>query len=108
VTSAVAAPPSELVEFTRGGEFVAEHSLDPNFGGSFGLGFGMVKGKMTFAAVDDNTASREIGTLVAGATPRTNQLGPKSPGRWPGFDHNPGLDLYWVEVRSKMPTEHTF
>jgi hypothetical protein len=63
VINAVAAQPSELVEFTRGGVFVAEHSVDPNLGGSFGLGFGMVKGNMTFAAVDDNTSSLEVWTL---------------------------------------------
>jgi hypothetical protein len=63
VINAVAAQPSELVEFTRGGVFVAEHSVDPNLGGAFGLGFGTVKGKMTFAAVDDNTSSLEIWTI---------------------------------------------
>jgi hypothetical protein len=72
VINAVAAQPSELVEFTRGGVFVAEHSVDPNLGGSFGLRFGMVKGKMTFAAVDDNTSSLEIWTLVSGSTSATN------------------------------------
>jgi hypothetical protein len=55
--------PSELVEFTRGGVFVAEHSVDPNLGGSFGLGFGTVAGKSTFAAVDDNTNSLEVWTI---------------------------------------------
>lgn len=63
VVNAVAAQPSELVEFTRGGVFVAEHSVDPNQGGSFGLGFGTVNGKTTFAAVDDNTSSLEVWTV---------------------------------------------
>jgi hypothetical protein len=63
VINAVAAQPSELVEFTRGGVFVAEYSVDPNLGGAFGLGFGTVNGKTTFAAVDDNTASLEIWTI---------------------------------------------
>jgi len=63
VINAVAGQPSELVEFTRGGVFVAEHSVDPNLGGSFGLGFGTVDGKTTFAAVDDNTATLEIWTI---------------------------------------------
>jgi hypothetical protein len=63
VINAVAGQPSELVEFTRGGQFVAEYSVDPNLGGSFGLAFGTVNGKTTFAAVDDNTASLEIFTI---------------------------------------------
>jgi hypothetical protein len=63
VINAVPAQPSELVEFTRGGVFVAEYSVDPNLGGSFGLGFGTVKGQTTFAAVDDNTATLEVWTV---------------------------------------------
>lgn len=63
VINAVAGQPSELVEFTRGGVFVAEHPVDPNLGGSFGLAFGTVGGKTTFAAVDDNTSSLEVWTL---------------------------------------------
>jgi len=63
VINAVAGQPSELVEFTRGGKFVAEHSVDPNQGGAFGLGFGTVDGETKFAAVDDNTATLEVWTV---------------------------------------------
>jgi hypothetical protein len=63
VINVVAGQPSELVEFTRGGVFVAEYSVDPNLGGSFGLNFGIVNGKTTFAAVDDNTNSLEVWTI---------------------------------------------
>lgn len=63
VINAVSGQPSELVEFTRGGTFVAERSVDPNLGGSFGLAFGTVGGKTTFAAVDDNTSSLEVWTV---------------------------------------------
>ena len=63
VINAVAGQPSELVEFTRGGVFVAERSVDPNLGGSFGLALGTVSGKITFAAVDDNTSSLEVWTV---------------------------------------------
>ncbi len=63
VVNATPAQPSELVEFTRGGVFVAEYPVDPNQGGSFGLGFGIVNGKTTFAAVDDNTSSLEVWTV---------------------------------------------
>jgi hypothetical protein len=63
VINAVTGQPSELVEFTRGGTFVAEHSVDPNLGGSFGLNFGTVAGKSTFAAVDDNTSSLQVWTI---------------------------------------------
>jgi hypothetical protein len=59
----VAGQPSELVEFTRGGAFVANHSVDPNLGGAFGLAFGTVDGKTTSAAVDDNTSTLEVWTL---------------------------------------------
>ncbi len=63
VINVVAGQPSELVEFTRGGVFVANHSVDPNLGGAFGLAFGTVNGKTTFAAVDDNTSSLEVWTV---------------------------------------------
>jgi hypothetical protein len=63
VINSVPGQPSELVEFTRGGTFVAEYSVDPNLGGAFGLQFGMVNGYRTFAAVDDNTATLEVWTL---------------------------------------------
>lgn len=63
VVNSVPAQPSELVEFTRGGVFVANHSVDPNQGGSFGLAFGTVSGKTVFAAVDDNTSSLQVWTI---------------------------------------------
>jgi hypothetical protein len=63
VINFVPALPSELVEFTRGGTFVAEHSVDPSMGGAFGLQFGVVNGQKTFAAVDDNTATLEVWTF---------------------------------------------
>jgi hypothetical protein len=63
VVNAVVGQPSELIEFTRGGTFVAEYSVDPNLGGSFGLGFGSVNGHSTFAAVDDNTSQLKVWTL---------------------------------------------
>ena len=63
VINGVAGQPSELVEFTRGGRFVAERSVDPNQGGAFGLAFGVVDGHTTFAAVDDNTSSLEVWTV---------------------------------------------
>jgi len=45
---------SEVVEFTTGGEFVKEISMDPNGGGSFGLAIAVSGEKAQFAAVDDN------------------------------------------------------
>jgi hypothetical protein len=45
---------SEVVEFTIGGEFVKEISMDPNGGGSFGLAITVSGDKAQFAAVDDN------------------------------------------------------
>jgi hypothetical protein len=56
--------PSEIVEFTKQGEFVKEISVDPNQGGSFGLAVALNdNGTATLAAVDDNTASITIWTL---------------------------------------------
>jgi hypothetical protein len=57
--------PSEIVEFTKGGEFVKEIPIDPNLGGSFGLAVNKddANNTATLAAVDDNTASITIWTL---------------------------------------------
>jgi hypothetical protein len=50
--------PSEIVEFTKGGEFVKQISVDPNFGGAFGLQVrNLGNGTSTLAAVDDNISS---------------------------------------------------
>ncbi|CAB3757153.1 hypothetical protein [Paraburkholderia humisilvae] len=47
--------PSEVVEFTPQGRFVAQISMDPAQGGAFGLAFSQVSnGIVHFAAVDDN------------------------------------------------------
>lgn len=56
--------PSEIVEFTKWGEFVKEISVDPNLGGSFGLAVHRVGDhSAVLAAVDDNTASLTIWTI---------------------------------------------
>jgi hypothetical protein len=54
---------SEIVEFTKGGDFVKEISVDPMPGGSFGLAVNKLGNQAVFAAVDDNTASLIIWTL---------------------------------------------
>jgi len=56
--------PSEIVEFTKQGEFVKEISVDPNLGGSFGLAVEKINNDTAvLAAVDDNTVSITIWTL---------------------------------------------
>jgi len=56
--------PSEIVEFTKQGEFVKEIPVDPNLGGSFGLAVNKESDNTAIlAAVDDNTASITIWTL---------------------------------------------
>jgi hypothetical protein len=57
--------PSEIVEFTKNGQFIAELPVDPNQGGSFGLGFGNFSGgsSVRFAAVDDVTNTLTIWKL---------------------------------------------
>jgi len=55
--------PSEIVEFTTGGQFIKEISVDPNTGGSFGMAL-MTSGNVArFAAVDDNASVLLIWTL---------------------------------------------
>jgi hypothetical protein len=55
--------PSEIVEFTTGGQFVAQTSVDPNLGGSFGLGVKANSQTAQLAAVDDNAATLLIWTI---------------------------------------------
>lgn len=57
--------PSEIVEFTLGGVFVKEISVDPNQGGSFGLRATGRPGSTTakLAAADDNQSTLIIWTL---------------------------------------------
>ena len=55
--------PSEIVEFTTSGMFVRELSVDPNQGGSFGVGQQQNGATAQFAAVDDNRVTISIWTL---------------------------------------------
>jgi len=55
--------PSEIVEFTVGGKFVKQISVDPAQGGSFGLAVQTSGGISKLAAVDDSTNLFLIWTL---------------------------------------------
>jgi DNA-binding beta-propeller fold protein YncE len=55
--------PSEIVEFTKDGNFVKQLSVDPAQGGSFGLAVSSTNDQAIFAAVDDNAATLIIWTL---------------------------------------------
>ena len=56
--------PSELVEFTPQGRFVAQLSVDAAVGGAFGLAFSQVRNNVVrFAAVDDNVPNITVWTL---------------------------------------------
>ena len=57
---------SELVEFTPGGKFVGEFSVDPAPGGAFGLAVTDDGGLLRLAAVDDNINSLDIWTFQTG------------------------------------------
>jgi uncharacterized protein (TIGR03118 family) len=57
---------SELVEFTPGGRFVGQFSVDPTAGGAFGLAATNVGGILRLAAVDDNTNSLDVWTFQTG------------------------------------------
>ena len=65
VVNFVPGQPSELVEFTVDGAFVASYSVDPNPGGAFGLNIALVGQNWVFAAVDDNTSSLNVWTMPA-------------------------------------------
>jgi DNA-binding beta-propeller fold protein YncE len=57
--------PSELVEYTASGQFIAQSPVDPNNGGAFGLGMNnMGWGTVRLAYVDDNTNTLNINTTV--------------------------------------------
>ncbi len=58
--------PSEIVEFTVDGQFVKEISVDPAFGGAFGLATRVGRKFPILAAVDDNIASIFIWHLSEG------------------------------------------
>lgn len=55
--------PSEIVEFTKDGEFVKEISVDPMQGGSFGLAVYSKGDSAVFAAVDDVTSNLIVWTF---------------------------------------------
>lgn len=55
--------PSEIVEFTKGGRFVREISVDQNGGGSFGLNVATFRDSARFAFVDDNVNALYIWTF---------------------------------------------
>ena len=52
--------PSEVVEFTRAGQFVAQFSVDAAQGSAFGLAIRPLDDDFIFATVDDNTAVLDI------------------------------------------------
>jgi uncharacterized protein (TIGR03118 family) len=54
---------SELVEFTPGGQFVGEFSIDPTQGGAFGLAISSVGGILRLASVEDVTNSLDVWTF---------------------------------------------
>jgi len=56
--------PSEIVEFTTQGRFVAQLSVDPAQGGAFGLAFSQTRSDFVrFAAVDDNVPNITVWRL---------------------------------------------
>jgi uncharacterized protein (TIGR03118 family) len=55
--------PSELIEFTPGGRFVGQFSIDPSEGAAFGLAVSNVGGLLRLASVEDVTNSLDIWTF---------------------------------------------
>jgi hypothetical protein len=63
--------PSELVEFTTKGQFVAERSVDSSSGAAFGLALEASPDQIHFAAVDDALNTLDIWTInLKGDSPR--------------------------------------
>lgn len=58
------AQPSEIAEFTSAGDFVTQFSVDPNPGGSFGIGLLEVGNGIAFAGVDDNAATTTVWNTI--------------------------------------------
>jgi DNA-binding beta-propeller fold protein YncE len=52
--------PSEVVEFTDAGEFVAQFSVDPAAGSAFGIALRQFEDGFVFATVDDTTSVLDI------------------------------------------------
>ncbi len=52
--------PSEIVEFTAGGQFVSQFSVDPAPGSAFGLALRPLEDGFVFATVDDTTVLLDI------------------------------------------------
>jgi hypothetical protein len=55
--------PSELVEFTPNGRFVAQMSIDPSLSAPFGIALQVSHGQVSFAAVNDNQNKLEVWTF---------------------------------------------
>ncbi len=55
--------PSELVEFTPSGQFVAQFSVDPSQGAAFGIAVRVSGNRIRFVAVDDATNVLDIWAL---------------------------------------------
>jgi uncharacterized protein (TIGR03118 family) len=60
--------PSELVEFTPDGQFVAQFSVSSEPGGAFGIGLADFTGALRFAAVNDNANTVDVWTFETGRT----------------------------------------
>ncbi len=57
--------PSELVEYNREGQFLAQMPVDPNNGGAFGLAIKAIgEDVLRLAAVDDNANTLNLWTIV--------------------------------------------
>jgi hypothetical protein len=74
--------PSELVEFTPQGRFVAQLSIDSTSGSAFGLALASSESQIHFAAVDDTLNTLDIWTinLTDNPTTRPQPTSAMSPG----------------------------
>jgi hypothetical protein len=75
--------PSEIVEFTRKGQFVRQYSVDPNLGSAFALGILNHEDAKVIAYVDDFLSTCTILNLSTGTPPGMGQQ--MSQGMSPGM-----------------------
>jgi hypothetical protein len=85
--------PSELVEFTPQGQFVAQLSVDPSSGAAFGLALESSPHQIRFAAVDDALNTLDIWTIDSGGSPEHRSAGRMQFGGLPARPHQDQGDL---------------
>jgi uncharacterized protein YjiK len=86
--------PSELVEFTTAGKFVSQFSIDPANAGAFNVKVITTGGQVQVAAVDDNTNTLDVWSLI-GVVPRLASI---TPTKYSTIPSNGDVNPYGIAV----------